>query len=208
MSKSQTERNVERRAKAELMRQDRLRRERLARIRVAGVVAVAVAVIVGAVIWATGQAGNSAATPTMIGLKTFTGLSRAHVAGKVNYPQTPPVGGDHSAAWQNCGYYPTSIASENGVHSLEHGAAWITYSPNLSSGDRARLSAEFATRPYVLVSEYPGLPSPVVASAWGYQVDLSGVSDPRLKQFVTRFANSPKAPEPGGECAGGVGSPQ
>src|SRR5215212_3432936 len=70
------------------------------------------------------------------GTKTYTDLPRSHVDGPVEYPQTPPVGGNHSPVWQNCHYYDTSVPNERAVHSLEHGAVWITYSPDTSAADR------------------------------------------------------------------------
>ena len=79
------------------------------------------------------------------GTKTFTGLARNHVDTPVEYPQTPPVGGNHSPVWQNCQYYDTSIPNERGVHSLEHGSVWITYSPDLSASDRQVLRDLAAT---------------------------------------------------------------
>src|SRR5438270_2757070 len=39
------------------------------------------------------------------GLEKYGGLSRDHVAGVPTFPQTPPVGGAHANAWQNCGIY-------------------------------------------------------------------------------------------------------
>ena len=50
---------------------------------------------------------------------------------------------------------------------------------------------------YVLVSPLAGLPSPVVASAWGLQVQLDGVDDPRLEQFVQTYAGEEQGGEPG-----------
>ena len=58
---------------------------------------------------------------------------------------------------------------------------------------------------YVLVSPYPDLPTPVVASAWSRQVQLGSVDDPRLEQFITAFRLGLLAPERGGPCTGGVG---
>jgi hypothetical protein len=71
------------------------------------------------------------------GVQTFSDLSRSHVTGQVNYPQTPPVGGDHNPVWLNCGVYTSPVASENAVHSMEHGAVWITYQPTLPAAEVA-----------------------------------------------------------------------
>jgi Protein of unknown function (DUF3105) len=134
------------------------------------------------------------------GTKSFTDLARNHVDTPVEYPQTPPVGGNHSPRWQNCQYYDTSIPNERGVHSMEHGAVWITYSPDLSAADRKVLSDLAATGDHILVSQYKGLPSPVVASAWGKQLQLQSVSDPKLQEFVKVFQSGPQTPEPGVTC--------
>jgi Protein of unknown function (DUF3105) len=61
---------------------------------------------------------------------------------------------------------------------------------------------------YVLVSPYPGLPFPVVASAWGKQLKLNLADDPRLEQFVKAYTQVPQTPEPGAPCSDGVGSRQ
>lgn len=62
-------------------------------------------------------------------------------------------------------------------------------------------------RSYTLLAPYPGLPSPIVASAWGYQLAVKEATDPRLPLFVTRFANGPQALEPGASCSGATGQP-
>jgi hypothetical protein len=134
------------------------------------------------------------------GTETFTGLARNHVDSPVEYPQTPPVGGNHSPRWQNCQYYDTSIPNERGVHSLEHGAVWITYAPDTSQADRDVLKALAQTGDHILISQYEGLPSPIVASAWGKQLQLQSVSDPELKRFVDFFESGPQTPEPGATC--------
>src|SRR5512137_2706815 len=65
------------------------------------------------------------------GVQVFTGLTFEHTAGTVQYAQVPPIGGDHNAEVQNCGIYDQPVPNENAVHSLEHGAVWITYQPDL-----------------------------------------------------------------------------
>jgi hypothetical protein len=89
------------------------------------------------------------------------------------------------------------------VHSLEHGAVWITYRPDLPAADVQRLQA-LAADDYMLLSPYPGLPAPVVATAWNHQLPLTGADDPRLPQFIRRFKNNPTTtPEFGATCSGG-----
>ena len=44
----------------------------------------------------------------------------------------PPAFGAHLGAWQNCGIYDQPVEVGHALHSLEHGAVWLTYSPDLS----------------------------------------------------------------------------
>jgi hypothetical protein len=118
------------------------------------------------------------------------------------------VGGNHAPLWQNCGFYDAPIASENAVHSLEHGAVWITYQPDLAPEQVDLLRRLARRQTYVLVSPYPNLPAPVVASAWGHQLGLNSADDPRLNQFVRAFRLGPQAPEREGPCTGGAGAPR
>ena len=179
--------------------------ERRARRRiylVIGGIAAVVAVIGAVVFLSRGGSGQ------IEGLQAFSGLSQDHVQTTVAYPQTPPVGGPHAPAWQNCGYYNAPIGTENGVHSLEHGAVWVTYRPDLPTDQVDVLRALTRSQTYILVSPFPELPAPVVASAWGRQVQLESVSDPRLDAFVRAFRQGPQTPEPGAVCNRGLGTPQ
>ncbi len=139
-------------------------------------------------------------------VNTYSALARNHVQGKVEYPQTPPVGGDHAPIWQNCGYYSQPIVKEQGVHSMEHGAVWITYSPDLPPDQVGVLRKLAKDQTYVLVSPFPGLPSPVVASAWGTQLQLPSATDSELGAFVKAYREGPQTPEPGAACSGASGS--
>jgi hypothetical protein len=153
-------------------------------------------------------------TGDIAGVQTFAVPSRNHTTATVNYPQTPPVGGDHDPHWLTCGVYDQPVRSENAVHDLEHGAVWITYRPDLPASQVDKIKALALSEPatlgsrYVTVSPYPGLPSPVVASAWGVQLKLDNASDKRLSQFIDKYRLNPKtAPEVGSSCTGGVGTP-
>lgn len=191
------------------MRAQQRRAQRRRNLVTAAAVTAVVVAAVAVIAWylaARGSAGQIA------GVRTYTGLSRNHVQGKVSYPQTPPVGGQHNPAPLNCGIYTSPVPNENAVHSMEHGAVWITYRPGLPASGVTQLQnlvrgEPQATRGYIELSPYPGLPSPVVASAWGKQLRLTSPSDTRLGRFVTTYAQGPQTPERGAACSGGVGTP-
>lgn len=171
-------------------------------------VALGAVVILGIVLVVVSAGGEEEAVAPP-GVVTYEVSSAAHVPGSVAYPQTPPVGGDHSPPpqWQNCGYYSQPVVPENAVHSLEHGAVWITYQPDLPA-DQVDGLRDLAGR-YVLVSPWAdGLPAPVVASAWGSQLLLDSATDPDLEAFIDVFRQGAQTPEPGAACSGGVGQPE
>jgi hypothetical protein len=140
------------------------------------------------------------------GVVAYT-FSQEHVSGPVVYELIPPAGGAHDQIWANCGVYREEVPDRNAVHSLEHGAVWVTYRPDLPEDQVARLETQLRGQPYVILSPYAGLPSPVVASAWGRQLPLDRADDPRLPRFVVEYANGPQTPERGASCSGGVGRP-
>jgi len=156
-----------------------------------------------------GEGGSANPAPSDTGLEAAVeygddGLARTHVEDDVDYEQSPPVGGPHAPDWQDCGFYDAPVPDERAVHSLEHGAMWITYDPDLESDQLAVIEELAGAEGYVLASPREGLPSPVVASAWGVQLTLPAASDPRLQSFVDDYAESPQAPEPGAPCTGGA----
>ncbi len=142
------------------------------------------------------------------GLQSFGALPGGiHVNTPVTYAQSPPVGGEHYPAWQNCGIYDQPVESEHAVHSMEHGAVWLTYRPDLPANELALLRNLARGRSYTLLSPYADQASPIAISAWGYQLTADSASDSRLSQFIARFRQGPQTPEPGAACVGGVGAP-
>lgn len=141
------------------------------------------------------------------GLERFDSLSTEHRSGPISYPQTPPAGGPHSPLWQNCGIYDEPIPNEQAVHSLEHGAVWITYDPTLAATEVERLRQLAGEQSHMLLSPYPDLSAPVVVSAWGVQLKLNAADDVRLPRFINEFRNHAAAPEPGAPCNNGIGEP-
>ena len=164
-------------------------------------VGLAVLAIVGlVVVIAVLRAGQGADIP---GVQTYANLTAFHTTDTVRYDPTPPVGGDHSAEPLNCGIYDQPVPSENAVHSLEHGVVWVTYQPTLPSSAVEELRGLARGHSHVILSPYADLPAPVVASAWGGQLLLTGTDDPRLPRFIAKYEHGLQTPERGPFAVGG-----
>lgn len=133
----------------------------------------------------------------------FPGMIAEHRQTLVNYEQSPPVGGPHHPVWQTCGVYTEQLSNEHAVHSLEHGAVWITYQPDLPADQVQTLQDLTRRSSHRLLSPYPGIDSAIIASAWGYQLKVDSASDPRLEQFMLKYDQGASTPELGATCSGG-----
>ncbi len=139
------------------------------------------------------------------GLSVFDEPARDHVGGQVDYPEypsLPPAGGAHNAVPQQCAVYDDEIPPEHAVHSLEHGAVWITYSPDLDSGQVEALADLVDGDPYRLMSPLPGQESPIVLSAWGRQLAVDDAGDRDVRRFLDVYTNGRQTPERGAACVG------
>lgn len=123
---------------------------------------------------------------------------------RVAYNRYPPVGGPHDGTWANCMgiVYDSAVRSENMVHTLEHGAVWITYNPDtISAADLATLKSLVQGQPFTTLTPYPGLDSTISLQAWAHQLKVDSASDERVKQFVTALRqNRWVYPETGATC--------
>lgn len=201
----------DRAARAAAAREAQRRKDRRRTLAVIGtavlVSLVLVAVVVAVILREIDSQADleAAANAPVEGVQEYPGLERGHVEEPVTYEQDPPVGGNHAGVWTNCGVYGEPVSNEQSVHSLEHGAVWVTYQPDLAPDQVEVLAQVVEANDYALLSPYEGLGSPVVASAWGTQLALDDVTDPRLATFLERYLQGEEAPEPGAPCTGGVG---
>lgn len=200
------QREQRRHAKVSALKAKQAAERRRNRLGIIGAVigGVAVIAIIISIVIVNAQPQIDPETIDVAGVEVFEDIEPGHVQGVVDYEMTPPAGGPHNQAWLNCGIYEQPVVNENAVHSLEHGAVWVTYDPEvLSTGDVETLRDAMPST-YMLLSPFEGLDSPVVASAWGAQVALDGVDDERLQQFITKYRQSPNVPEPGALCTQGI----
>jgi hypothetical protein len=183
------------------------------------IIAVVVVAVIGAVLWVTlgsrssgddqqaASDANSDPSVDIPGVVRIEYPAGDHVEApkRVAYDQSPPFGGTHDQIWATCTgvVYPTAIRNENAVHSLEHGAVWITYDPDVATADQIDvLSAMVEGQPYTMMSPYPGLDTPISIQSWGHQLKLDDPGDPRLVQFIEALRlNESAYPEPGASCA-------
>jgi hypothetical protein len=160
------------------------------------------------VLIARSRSGSSANAPAALaGMATYSGLARDQVAGPVLYPQTPRLAEStqRSSRTVACvtGRSPTRTRFTP-LSATPYGSPTVRAWP---PSEISAIAADVSGQPYGLVSPYPGLPSAIVATVWGKQPALSSAGDPRLKGFITMFRSGTQAPEPGGRCTGGTGTP-
>ena len=134
----------------------------------------------------------------------YQGGTHVEPTERVAYDRSPPFGGAHDGYWAACTgtVYPNAVRNENVVHSLEHGAVWITYDPRAVTGaDLDALRVRVAGEQYLAMSPYPGLDQPVAVSSWGRQLKTGDPRDLRIEQFIRALRQNPNThPEVGASC--------
>lgn len=188
-----------REALAELERA-RVARERRRGGMVWSVIVATLVLIVGGIAYGVWDLREKAAAVDLDGVQSFE-VEAGHVTEPVTYKQSPPAGGEHNPIWLNCGVYESPVLNEQAVHSLEHGAVWITYRSDLPKDDVKTL-VDATPSTYAILSPMEQLPAPVVVSAWSKQLRLTGADDPRLAKFIRIYQQGPDAPEAGASCTG------
>ena len=169
------------------------------------VVLFAAAVLTYAVTRADRAEAERVSSPEEIeGLTGYEYAPGAHTGEPVAYTERPPVGGPHDFVWADCTgtVYDVDIRHGNAVHSLEHGAVWITYDPEqVDAEDIDALAGLVEGRPGVTLSPYAGQERPIRLQSWGHQLFVDAADDPRIGQFVDLLVFHPDlTPEPGAPC--------
>ncbi|MEV1286873.1 DUF3105 domain-containing protein [Micromonospora sp. NPDC049679] len=129
-----------------------------------------------------------------------------HQKGPVKYTVAPPVAGPHNDSWQNCmgDVYDAPVASEHAVHSLEHGAVWITYRPDLPKDQVEKLADKVSGKEKMMLSPYEGLDKAISLQAWGYQLKVDNADDSRIDEFVKALRVNASVEGPTATCAQGI----
>jgi Protein of unknown function (DUF3105) len=130
--------------------------------------------------------------------------ARDHKNGPLTYVTNPPVGGAHNPLWQNCmgDVYPEPVANEHAVHSLEHGAIWVTYKQGLAADQVNKLKSKVEGKDYMFMSPITNLDKNISLQAWGYQLKLDNANDKRIDEFIKDLRLNASM-EPGAACSSG-----
>jgi hypothetical protein len=169
---------------------------------------IAGAVVLGILIMAYLLYLNLRPAPEIAGVVNHPRPSAGHESDIVyDFTALPPVGGTHNPAWQNCGIYEEPVEAQFTIHSMEHGAVWITYQPDLPQEQIVQLQDTVRGQNFLLLTPWPNLQSPVVLTAWGIQLEVDSADDERIEQFIERYQVGPQTPERGASCTNGVGEP-
>jgi hypothetical protein len=210
LNKKRSQENQDRQARlAAIQAQQRASERKRNALIFGGIGAVILAIIIAVTLVIVNQVQvnrerEDAAAQPIEGVQEYPDVTFDHVDTPVEYEQSPPVGGNHSPIWTNCGVYTEALPNENSVHSMEHGAVWITYNPDIGQEEIDKLTELVGTRDYVLLSPYPDLDSPVAASAWGLQLKVDSADDARLATFLDKYIQGEQTREPGAACSGGL----
>jgi hypothetical protein len=171
------------------------------------------AVLLVAGLFYLGNMQPPALTSDIEGVVILPDMGAGHQEGDIHDEDEVPAGGVHNSAWQNCGIYPEPVREENVVHSLEHGAVWIAYQPDLPEAEvetlrqLVRRERSRQGEPLIVLAPKPELETPIVATAWRVQLKLDSANDDRLAAFVDEYQRGPLTPEPQANCVNGIGEP-
>lgn len=136
------------------------------------------------------------------GVETFPDLGVDHLAAgepAPEYNSVPPTSGPHAEQPAPCGIYRQPVPDVSQLHSLEHGAVVVQYSPDLPRDQIEALEGIGRSMgDEVIVAPRPGSPAPVVLTAWTKRLLLDEVDESVVRGFDAEFGN--RSPEPGAIC--------
>ncbi|MDQ3620397.1 MAG: DUF3105 domain-containing protein [Actinomycetota bacterium] len=117
----------------------------------------------------------------------------------VEYETSPPVSGRHASSPAACGTHATQIQNETQVHSLEHGAIGIQFSPDLNPEEIRTIESVVADyEDGVFSGPYEGMEAPIAVTSWGRMMELDAADVPVIREYVDALRN--KGPESGQSC--------
>lgn len=167
-----------------------------------------VVIAIGVFIWLFVSAKNSNKTATKdLGQVTCSGdqCVRTHInPGEKHaaYNSNPPSNGPHYSTPLACKIYDSEITDEQAVHSLEHGAVWITYKDKNDSSLKSELSQvvndEGGSK--LILSPRAADDSVIGIASWGRVLKLDSFDKTKIEDYIKLYRDGPATPEPLAGC--------
>jgi len=135
--------------------------------------------------------------------QTYPELGRTHIAqGSAEHPpynSNPPSSGDHWPTPATCQVYINEVPDEAVIHSLEHGAVWISYKDKNDKDLIKKLTdITKGSGGKVLLSPREKNDSNLALASWGRVLRLEKYDEQKIRDFIRYYRNA--APEALAAC--------
>ncbi len=135
--------------------------------------------------------------------QTYAIASRTHIPEGSNthppYNSNPPSSGDHWPTPATCKVYTEEIPDEAALHSLEHGAVWISYKDKNDKDTIKRLTGLAAGGGgKILLIPRSKDDSKIAVGSWGRVMKLEKYDEQKIKDYIRYYRNA--SPEPTAGC--------
>lgn len=108
----------------------------------------------------------------------------AHINGPLDYPDKPPVGGNHNPCWARWGVHERELAAERWVHNLEHGGVVFLFRCETGCATEALALASIVEQnPQAILTPYAALPTRFAAVSWGVRLTSDCFDQARFQRF-------------------------
>lgn len=115
------------------------------------------------------------------------------------YNSNPPTSGPHWATPAQCKIYTEEIPDEAVIHSLEHGAVWLSYKDKNNQDLVKKLTELVGKNPNKLIlSPRREDESAIAVASWGRLLKLENFEENQISDFINNYKNT--SPEPAGTC--------
>ncbi len=116
-----------------------------------------------------------------------------------SYNSNPPTSGPHWPQQAECKIYTQEVPDEAAIHSLEHGAVWISYKDKNDNKLVEKLT-DFAKKNLnkLLLSPRSKNDSSLAVASWGRSLKLEEFDEQQINEFIK--ANKNNSPEPLASC--------
>jgi hypothetical protein len=117
-------------------------------------------------------------------------LSAVHVTGPIEYPDPPPVGGNHDPCWARWGVHSEAVPARNWVHNLEHGGVvFLHHCPAGCADELAAFSALAQANQRTLLTPYDELNVRFALLAWGVRLQSDCFDQRAFQAFYDAHFN-------------------